>query len=154
MATEDIKIVSILQDSLQRVNENNKYVLRFRVSNEDGSQKSSWSPYLDIDAKKIPAVLPITTSQMTASIDGSVISLQWTPTASSYRPLYDIFVKWSADGGSTYTAYEFLDTVSISSATVFKLAGKNRIKFKVQVAGLVSEENNNLLLGESNAFTI
>jgi hypothetical protein len=153
MATEDIKVVSILQDSLQRVNENNKYVLRFRVSNEDGSQKSSWSPYLDIDAKKIPAVLPITTSQMTASIDGSVISLQWTPTASSYRPLYDIFVRWSTDG-TTYGAYEFLDTVSVSSATVFKLTGTNRIKFRVQVAGLVTEENNNLLLGESNGFTI
>jgi len=152
MATEDIKIVSILQDSLQRVNENNKYVLRFRVSNEDGSQKSSWSSYLDIDAKKIPAVLPITTSQMTASISNNVISLQWTPTASSYRPLYDIFISWGVD--STYTAYEFLDTVSVSSATVFKLAGKNRIKFKVQVAGLVTEENNNLLLGESNGFTI
>jgi len=154
VATEDIKIVSILQDSLQRVDENNKYVLRFRVSNEDGSQKSAWSPYLNIDAKKIPVTAPITTAQMTASITSDVISLQWTPTASSYRPLYDIFVKWSSNSGSTYTAYEFLDTVSVSSATVFKLAGTNRVKFKVQVAGLIQEENNNLLLGESNTFTI
>ncbi len=154
MATENIKIVNIPQESLQKVDKDNNYVLRFRISNEDSSQKSAWSPYLQIPARTIPGTLPITAAQMTASKNDDIVSLQWVSTADSYRPLYDVFVKWSTNGGTTYGNYEFVDTVSATFATVSFSTGANHLKFKVQVAGLVQEENNNLLLGESNGLSI
>jgi hypothetical protein len=154
MATEDIKVVTIAQEFLQRVDKNNNYVVRLRVSNEDSSQKSAWSPYLAIPAKAIPATLPIAAAQMTASKSNDIVSLQWIATDTSYRPLYDVYVKWSTDSGATYGSYEFVDTVSSTFATVEFLDTANRLKFKVQVSGLVQEQNNNLLLGESNAITI
>jgi hypothetical protein len=154
MATEDIKVVTIVQEFLQKVDEDNNYVIRLRVSNEDSSQKSAWSPYLRVPAKTIPGTLPITAAQMTASKSDDIVSLQWIATNTSYRPLYDIYVKWSTNGGTTYGNYEFADTVSATFATVGLSAGANYLKFKVQVSGLIQEENNNLLLGESNGISI
>ncbi len=154
MAVEDIKIVDIPQESLQKVDATNNYVIRFRISNSDGSQKSAWSPYLQVPAKTIPGTLPITTAQMTASKNDDIVSLQWVSTANSYRPLYDVYVKWSTNGGNTYGNYQFVDTVSTTFATVLFSTGANHLKFKVQVSGLVQEENNNLLLGESNGISI
>jgi len=154
MTTEDIKVVNIPQDSLQKVDTNNNYVVRFRVSNEDGSQKSSWSPYLVVPAKTIGTQIP--TSSMTATTSDSIVSLQWIVDSASSRPLYDVFVKWSTDGGTTYSAYELVDTVSVPIASALKPDDPsiNRVKFKVQVAGLVQEENSNLLLGESGNLTL
>ena len=154
MAVEDIKIVTIPQTSLEKVDENNNYLIRFRILNEDGSQKSTWTPYLKIPAKKIPGTLPITAAQMTASKSDDIVSLQWAATDTSYRPLYDVYVKWSANAGNTYGNYEFVDTVSTTFATTSLSSGANHLKFKVQVSGLVQEENNNLLLGESNGISI
>lgn len=162
MATEDIKVVTIPQESLQQVDANNNYVIKFRISNEDGSQKSSWSPYLTVPAKTITKTMP--SKAMTATVSGDIVTLQWVPVSevnnppdepyNVYRPLYDVFVKWSTNGGGTYTNYEFLDTVTINSAPAIKPNNSvNRVKFKVQVAGLVQEENNNLLLGESGNLT-
>jgi hypothetical protein len=153
MATEDIKVVTIAQDFLQKVDKDNNYVIRLRVSNEDSSQKSAWSPYLKVSAKTIPGTLPITPAQMTASKNDDIVSLQWISTDISYRPLYDVYVKWSTDG-TTYGSYQFADTVSATFATVSFSAGASHLKFKVQVSGLIQEENNNLLLGESNGLSI
>lgn len=156
MATEDIKVVTIPQESLQQVDPNNNYVIRFRISNEDGSQKSSWSPYITVPAK---AISSISNTSMTTSISGNLISFQWATDANSSRPLYDVLARWSFDGGSTYTSYELVDTVTVTSVQADRRynvtnTAANRVQFKIQVAGLTKEENNNILLGTSNVITL
>jgi len=155
MSDEDIKIVTIQPEALQKVDKENNYVIRYRVSNEDGSKKSSWFPYTLVPAKQIPGTLPIPSTSMGLSVSGDIVSLQWTANEQSYRPLYDVFIKWSTDDGTSYSSYEFLDTVNIPVVTALKPnAIVDRAIFKVQVAGLVQEENTNLLLGESSSFVI
>ena len=148
MATEDIKVVTIPQQSLQQVDENNNYVVRFRISNEDGSQKSGWSPYTTVPAKQISGT-PIPSTSIAVSQSGDIISVQWAPTETSYRPLYDIFVRYGNSSNLSGETYEFLDTVSATFATSLDPGSVNHVQFRIQVAGLVKEVNNNLLLGES-----
>lgn len=146
MATEDIKVVTIPQESLQQVDPNNNYVIRFRISNEDGSQKSSWSPYLTVPAK---AISTIPSTSMTISSTADIISLQWAVTEGSYRPLYDVFIRYGSSSNLSAIPYDYLDTVSTPFATSLDPGSVSHAQFKVQVAGLTKELNNNLLLGES-----
>ncbi len=152
MATEDIKVVSIVDVPFQRVDENNNYVIRVRVSNTDGSQKSSWSPYKTVPAK---AIGTIDSSAFTISQSGEILSVSFLVDANSYRPLYDVFAKWSTDSGSNYTNFEYYDTISVTSLPIdIPNVSVNRAIIRIQAAGLKQEENNNLLIGTSSAFTV
>jgi hypothetical protein len=153
MATEDIKVVNIPQQSLEKVDENNNYVFRFRLSNEDNSQKSSWSPYVRVAAKNISGT-PIPSSQINVSKSDNIVSLQWTATQTSSRPLYDVFVRYGNSSDLSAVTYEFLDTVSATFATAVDPGDANHVQFRIQVAGLVQEVNDNLLLGQSTATGI
>jgi len=157
MATEDIKVTTIPEDLFLRVDPNNNYVLRFRIANEDGSQKSSWSPYTLVPAKTIYPSPLIPANAISISNTTNTISVSFVVDQNSYRPLYDIFWRWSVlegDGESAIGEYFYYDTVSVPSITTeFPDPLVATIQYRIQVAGLTQEINENLLLGD-NVHTV
>jgi hypothetical protein len=125
-AEEDIKKVFVFKDQLNKVNEDNKHHLRFRIVTDDLSRVSSWSPYYEVDAPDIVAVL--------GTAVGLSTSIMFTWEDSNGRPEYDIFIATSTNNGSTYTPYEYHGTSSTHTYSILKAAGVNRVKFIVQVA--------------------
>jgi hypothetical protein len=123
---EDIKKTYVFNDQLTKVDKNNNHHLRFRITTDDLSRVSSWTPFYELPATNITAVTGTAVGLSTS------ILFAWEDT--NARPEYDIFIATSTNNGSTYSAYEYHGTSPIHTYSIIKAAGVNRVKFIIQVA--------------------
>lgn len=79
-----------------------QYYFRYRVVSEDGSRRSAWTPVQTIDARDFTSV----SVNLNVVSDGTKFMLSWT-SPDVYMTQYDLYVAWSDDSGSTYTAYSY-----------------------------------------------
>jgi hypothetical protein len=90
-AEEDIKKVFVFNDQLNKVNENNKHYLRFRITTDDLSKVSSWSPFYEVNG---PTLTPVSGAAAGIVSSDTLVSnsilFSWGD--SNARPEYDIFV--------------------------------------------------------------
>lgn len=79
-----------------------QYYFRYRVVSEDGSRRSAWTPVQTIDARDFTSV----SVNLNVVSDGTKFMLSWT-SPDVYMTQYDLYVAWSSNSGSTYTAYSY-----------------------------------------------
>jgi len=145
MTTPVIKKVIIPRSSLSAVNDNNEYLVRFRVVSDDRNIFSQWSPIFVVP--DLPLV-PITSS---VQILGTQVTLTWQDT--TQRAAYDIFIK--RDTGdyvfattTTQRSYQFTNTATTS------------LRYIIQAEGLLQDDqgtkalNPTLKLFESQPISV
>jgi hypothetical protein len=119
-----IKNVIIKKQSLGKVTENNKTVLRFRIIAEDKNRKSAYSSLVFTKSEDVQAG----TGDLRQL--GNTLFLSWDPGNLSTQILYDIFVgfdssvpTYRATTGSTN--YSFLKTGTTSVKAVVQVSSIN-----------------------------
>lgn len=129
MAT--IKKVKIPVSSLPVVDENNNYILRYRIVSDDKNRTSHWSPFLRVAG---PAV---TTSSGAISVTINSITTTWYDTPR--RASYDIFVRYGDYNPATqqivWGSYAYAGTSLSQSFTVLNNVTATNIGVLVQISG-------------------
>ena len=119
-----IKNIIIKKQSLGKVTENNKTVLRFRIVAEDKNRKSSYSPIVFTQSEQV--------EDGTGDLRqlGNTLILSWDPGNTSTQLLYDVFVgfdsaepTYKATTGST--SYSFLKTGTASVRAIVQVSSIN-----------------------------
>ena len=80
-----------------------QYYFRYRVISQDGTRKSAYSPVQTINARNFSSV----DVNLNTVSDGLKFMLFWT-IPDVYMTQYDLYVAWSGNSGSTYTAYSYV----------------------------------------------
>ena len=147
MADAGIKKLIIPKSQLPPVNNNNKYVLRYRVISDDKNRVSHYSTIFLATANTVQAV------NGSLSISGNNLIATWGRTVDPVsgfdnRPTrYDIFVKfdngnYSHHGTALTHTYAFLKTGTIN------------VRVAVQVEGINKTRNAALTIFESSLVSL
>ena len=140
MADAGIKKLIIPKSQLPPVNDNNKYVLRYRVVSDDKNRVSHYSTIFLATANTVQAV------NGSLSISGNNLIVTWN--TSTNRPTkYDIFVKF--DNGN----YNYHGTASEHTYGFLK-TGTINVRVAVQVEGINKTRNAALTIFESNLVSL
>lgn len=119
------------KEVLPPISSDGKYILRYRVASEDKNRVSDWSRIYSISGKLIKDILGYleTTGEqkypngvpldIVATEDG--MSISWDLPVELQTTDYDVFVKWSYDGETTYDEdWTLLSTVRVNTAYATK----------------------------------
>jgi len=79
-----------------------QYYFRYKIVSENGSKRSAWTPVQVINARDFTSV----SVNLNVVSDGEKFMLSWT-SPDVYMTQYDLYVAWSSNSGSTYTAYSY-----------------------------------------------
>jgi len=139
MADAGIKKLIIPKNQLPLVNDDNEYVLRYRIISDDKNRSSHYSPIFSVPALDIE---PVSGNLFKNGTSSTVV---WGD--ENNRPKYDIFVKF--DGGNYFYhgtspihTYGFLNT------------GTTNVRVAVQVEGINKERNTSLTIFQSNIVSL
>lgn len=129
MAT--IKKVKIPISNLPVVDENNNYILRYRVVSDDKNRSSHWSPFIRVDGP------PVTVSSGAISVAINSISVTWYDTPR--RASYDIFVRYGnynpLTQQITWGSYAYAGTSLTQNFSILNNVTATNIGVIVQVSG-------------------
>ena len=139
MADAGIKKLVIPKSQLPPVNDDNEYVLRYRIISDDKNRTSHYSPIFTTVANTIVSV------NGNLSISGNSLVATWGD--SNDRPKYDIFVKF--DNG----AYVYHGTSPIHTYGFLK-TGTINVRVAVQVEGIKKTRNAALSIFESSIVSL
>lgn len=125
MADAGIKKLVIPKSQLPPVNDDNEYVLRYRIISDDKNRTSHYSPIFLATANTVESV------SGNLSISGNSLVATWGD--SNNRPRYDIFVKFDNGnylyhGTSPIHTYGFLKTGTINVRVVIQVEGINKTR--------------------------
>lgn len=98
--SEDIKKIVVFKDQLSKVDAENNHVIRFRITTDDLSRTSEWSPYYQMPGAQIQTVSGKATQA------SGIISFAWDD--ANGRPEYDIFISF----GNTITFRSLTNNVA------------------------------------------
>jgi hypothetical protein len=137
---EDIKKTFIFSDQLTKVNENNKHHLRFRITTDDLSKTSSWSPFYELDGRPVVAVSG-------KCIDsGDVLNFTWDD--ANGRPEYDVFI---AEGRSVSLRSLTSNVATITTSSPHGFQINDRVT--VQGTGAATIDGTGLLVTNVTSTT-
>jgi len=134
-----IKNVVIKKESLGKVTENNKTVLRFRIVSEDKNRKSAYSPIVFTPS----APISIGTGDIRQL--GNTLILSWASAPLSTQKLYDVFVGF----GSSTPTYK---TTTESTNYSFLKTGTTSVRAIVQASSINPTLNQDLEIYDSGNF--
>jgi len=159
MATDFLKAnFNVFDNSTAVIKDNTSgldYYFRYRLINDSAEVLSDWSKVNKITQNSISTILDGFYPSLSASSVESAgvgMSIKWTIPDSFPTNKFDIYISWS-DNGSTYPAFEYIDTVTSNSYYVEIPANKNFVKIAVQVPTNIKIINNNALLYQSNGIS-
>ena len=138
MADQGIKKVTVLKTILSSVDDNNKFVIRYRVISEDKSRVSHWSPMYSLAAPVISHLPADVLGDV--SISGNTVIVSWGNKTD--RPLYDIFVGFNGvtptyHGSTAVHTYSFLKS------------GTGAVRVIVQVSSVSKKLNEDIEVYDS-----
>lgn len=121
MADQGIKKVTVLKSILSSVDDNNNFVIRYRVISEDKSRVSHWSPIYTVGAQSNVLV------PGDVNVIGNTVIASWGDETN--RPSYDVFVGFN---GATPTYH---GTTPIHTYSFLK-SGVGAVRVIVQVSSV------------------
>jgi hypothetical protein len=134
----------IPKEVLPPISSDGKYILRYRVASEDKNRVSDWSRIYLISGKLIKDILGYleTTGEqkypngvpldIVATEDG--MSISWDLPVELQTTDYDVFIKWSSDGGTTYDQdWTLLSTVRVNTAYAKSPDPENTTHMKARI---------------------
>jgi hypothetical protein len=117
----------IPKEILPPISSDGRYILRYRVASEDKNRVSDWSRIYSIYGKLVKDILGYDEEDgeqrypdgvpldVVATEDG--MSISWDLPVELQATDYDVFVKWSYDGGTTYDEdWILISTVRVNTA--------------------------------------
>jgi hypothetical protein len=140
MADVGIKKLIIPKNQLPPVNDNNEYVLRYRIISDDKNRTSSYSPIFTAVANTVEPV------NGNLSRNGNSLVAVWGD--ENNRPRYDIFVKF--DNG----VYEYHGTSPIHTYGFLKENATINVRVAIQVEGINKKRNAELTIFESSIVSL
>ena len=140
MADAGIKKLTIPKSQLPPVNDNNEYVLRYRILSDDKNRTSHYSSIFTTVAN---AVVPVSGS---LSVSGNNLIATWGTFLN--RPIkYDIFVKFD-NGNYVYHG------IALAHTYGFLKTGTINVRVAVQVEGINKTRNAGLTIFESSIVSL
>lgn len=126
------------------VDDQRKYMLRYRVVSDDKNRFSEWSSFYDVKAplafslnEEIPAISRTQIQPQIANIvldEGSLITLYWSvPQELLLVRELDVFIRWFNDSTSMWTNWEYLNTQPQGPITVINDGASNYSKLDISV---------------------
>jgi hypothetical protein len=139
MSDSGIKKYTVLKKDLPPVNENNEYLVRYRIISEDRNRISHWSPIFTIE------------STATTSVSGQVLVNSGTVTAiwgdEENRPKYDVFVNFDSFG------YVYHGTTPIHTYSLLS-TGTSSVRVVVQIESIEKTRQAALTIFESSVVSL
>jgi hypothetical protein len=138
MADVGIKKVRVLGASLPPLivvdqNTVGKYYLKFRITSEDRSKRSEYSPISVIPGLNILDIEDLDVEYQYYS-DEESFRLNWTTPNEVKQTRFDVYVKWAvSESALDTTAYTYTETVSSAQTTLNIPAGANYVQIRVQI---------------------
>ena len=131
------------------------YLNRYRLVTENGEALSAWSNFVFSSQNSVASIISgFTPEYSISSVEsgGVGLNIKWTVPEVLERQTFDIYFSWSYDG-TTYTSFEYTDTVSsnnyyIKIPTVSTVLAK-KVKLAVQLPTNIKVVNTNALLFET-----
>lgn len=108
--------------------------VRYRIISEDKTRASHWSPTFKVP---LPTFSPNTAKVAFTGINNVINTalLNWTSPSTKFKS-FNIFVEWSSNGGSTWTAPAYSGTSNSNNYSLAVPSTYDHIKLTVQVASI------------------
>jgi hypothetical protein len=132
------------------------YLFRYRLVTDEGEALSEWSGINKTTQSSIYDILDGFYPSISASSvesGGVGMNVKWTVPNSFPTNRFDIYFSWSYNNGSTFSAFEYADSVTANNYYIEIPAGADFVKVAVQVPTNIKIINTNALLYQSNQIT-
>lgn len=136
------------------------YLNRFKITNDDNETLSDWSTLSLSSQNSISSIIAgYTPIYSISSVEsgGVGLNIKWTVPEVLDKQKFDIYFAWSYDNGSSYTAFEYAETVTSNSyyieiPTVSSVKAQF-VKLAVQLPTNKKIVNTNALLFQTTGVT-
>jgi hypothetical protein len=149
-----------LPATIQNSSSNLNYLFRYKVVTEEGQDITEWSSVNSLPQNNISNILNgFTPSYSISSVEsgGAGINVKWTVPESFPANEFDIYFSWSFDNGSTFTDFEYTDTISSNSYYILIPTSSSIkasfVKVAVQLPTNIKIINTNASLFQTSGIT-